>query len=203
MACCSKNDEVKIAFFKINSLEIKFLILIQNDYDEKKLKNNIRLNRNNRRSCTDCLCFLLFIIFLIGMGAMTTLTVLDDGFDRLIYGFDSFGNICNRKNTIKTQHLSYNGWDTTNYKYTFLLIIIRFTFILTWIWILRYVLFLDYLNPLSSHKVCVKSCPNEKIETEREYIQQSRNQNITYCFYNVSIGSYSSKLCPSLPIFKT
>jgi hypothetical protein len=135
MACCSKNDEVKIAFFKnkINSFEIKLFILIQNDYDEKKLKNNIRLNRNNRRSCTDCLCFLLFIIFLIGMGAMTTLTVLDDGFDRLIYGFDSFGNICNRKNTIKTQHLSYNGWDTTNYKYKFLLIIIRFTFILTWI----------------------------------------------------------------------
>ncbi len=53
----------------------------------------------------------------MGMGAMTTLTILDDGFDRLIYGFDSFGNICDRKNTIKTQHLSYNGWDTTNYKY--------------------------------------------------------------------------------------
>lgn len=41
---------------------------------------------------------------------------MDNGLHRLIYGFDSFGNICDKVNK-KTNNISLNGADLTGHRY--------------------------------------------------------------------------------------
>jgi hypothetical protein len=109
------------------------------------------------------------------------LAYLDDGYERVIYGYDSFGNICNRNNKIKNASLDYNGQDTTG---------------------LKYVLIFDYLNPKDSKKACVESCPSRMLFTRNEFESYTRT-NGSLCFYNVTKGVYNENLCPRLPIFKS
>lgn len=42
----------------------------------------------------------ILLIFLT-QGIITTLTVLDNGFNRIIYGYDSYGNICDNENKFR------------------------------------------------------------------------------------------------------
>ena len=44
---------------------------------------------------------------------------MDGGLYRLIYGFDSFGNICGRANK-KTNNNTFNGLDLTGKKYNYI-----------------------------------------------------------------------------------
>ena len=63
-----------------------------------------------QRSCTDILCFIIFLMFIGGLVAITVLCIMDHGLYRLVYGFDSFGNICDRSNK-KSNNISLNGID--------------------------------------------------------------------------------------------
>ena len=66
-----------------------------------------------------------------------------------------------------------------------------------------YVLFFDYQKPINSLKACVKKCPSELIDTKEKFKSFTLQNNYTFCLYNVSIGDYDEKLCPSLPIYPT
>ena len=45
------------------------------------------------------------------------LTIVDGGLQRLINGFDSFGNVCDHVNPQKVKLLDYNGMNTTGKKF--------------------------------------------------------------------------------------
>ncbi|CAF0712788.1 unnamed protein product [Brachionus calyciflorus] len=145
-------------------------------------KTPIKPRPNRRRSCTDCLFFLIFVIFVFGMFVITALTVLDEGFTRLKFGYDSYGNICGKRNPIRKGQKDFIGKDLTDKKY---------------------VLYFDFLMPRSSLKVCVDRCPNETIYTAKDFETYTSKIGHSLCLYNVSAGQYDPNLCPKLPIFKS
>ncbi|NXL55922.1 CTL3 protein, partial [Chordeiles acutipennis] len=108
---------------------------------------------------------------------------------RLVLGYDSFGNICGRKNTpVKGAPLS--GQDMTNKKFVF------------------------FLNPcsldtqslkISSLSLCVSSCPQEQLNSLEDLQSFARNNGSWLCIYNLNISSYTlnpkaAELCPTLPV---
>lgn len=147
------------------------------NYEEKK-----PISSKKRRGCTDCICFLIFVLFLVGLACLTALTVLDDGFDRLLYGYDSFGNICDRPNRARPLQKNFQQQDTTG---------------------LKYVLYFDYLKPADSFKVCVRTCPNVTITSVAQFSTYAQSINESLCFYNVTPGIYDRNQCPKLPILET
>lgn len=144
-------------------------------------KTPIKPRPSKKRSCTDCLFFLIFVLFVIGMGVVTLLTVLDEGFSRLRYGYDSYGNICGRKNPLRKNQSQYKQQNLADK---------------------QYVLYFDYLKPRSSKKACVSECPTQHIKNENDFIKYTKAKNQTLCFYNVTPGVYDPNLCPQLPIYK-
>ncbi|GLD72293.1 choline transporter-like protein 1 isoform X1, partial [Lates japonicus] len=50
------------------------------------------------RSCTDLPWFLLFTVFCVGMGSICGFTIVTGGAARLVFGYDSYGNTCGRRN---------------------------------------------------------------------------------------------------------
>ena len=61
------------------------------------------------RSCTDVFCLVLFILYVGAMGALSVYGVYTGGAERLLYGMDSFGNICGMKNEKEEGKHIYNG----------------------------------------------------------------------------------------------
>merc|ERR1711935_512783 len=104
------------------------------------------------RNCTDLVCLLLFIIYLGGMGVLTAYGLYRGGAERLLYGTDSFGNLCGMANENHPGQHKYNGLDMT-YKPN--------------------VLFMDFYAEIGenidqtdatpgsrySQEICVKECP--------------------------------------------
>lgn len=157
MGCCGDDDEDRVG-------------------EKRSLKP---IKERHRKQCTDCLCLLIFIIFLAGMGLITALTVMDNGFQRLILGYDSHGNLCNHPNT-KTINSTHH-MDTTGLPYVFMF---------------------NYTDPLDTRKMCVKSCPSITIDKEQDFINYTRQNNYTLCEYGVKPGIYERAKCPRLPIIK-
>ena len=65
------------------------------------------------RKCTDVFCLVLFILYLGAMAACSIYGISLGGAERLLYGMDSYGNICgqdNPKPDMATPH-RYNGLD--------------------------------------------------------------------------------------------
>ncbi|RNA43074.1 choline transporter 1 isoform X2, partial [Brachionus plicatilis] len=112
---------------------------------------------------------------------ITALTVLDQGFARLQFGYDSEGNICGSVNRPRTKNQNKNLNLTDK----------------------KYVLFFDYLKPKTSKKVCVQSCPTKTLHSEAEYKEYSRQTNTSLCFYSLGPGEYSKDSCPSFPVYKS
>lgn len=139
-------------------------------------------SRPHRGRCTDCLCFIIFIIFLAGMGIITALTVLDNGFNRLRYGYDSSGNVCNNENNYSTGSHAANYTNTVG---------------------LSYVFFFSTLQPFNARKLCVRKCPDENIESIDQFENYTRRHQIGLCGYDVEPGVYDSDKCPKLPIYRT
>jgi hypothetical protein len=65
------------------------------------------------------------------------------------------------------------------------------------------VFYFDYLKPIESKKVCVKSCPDRYISNIEDYKNYSSQMNVTLCFYNVTVGEYDETQCPPFPIFSS
>ena len=135
------------------------------------------------------------------------LTAVDDGFYRLFKGYDSYGNICNMKNELRSSNTSFNGWDTTGLKWikwSLKLSTIKYAKLIHILNLLaRSVLYFNFTDPVRTLKVCVKSCPDRTIFNENDFKNYTLANNITLCFYNVTPGVYDPKLCPKFPIIQS
>eukprot|EP00049_Salpingoeca_infusionum_P001624 m.49727 g.49727 ORF g.49727 m.49727 type:complete len:652 (+) comp11116_c0_seq1:100-2055(+) len=96
-----------------------------------------------KHRCTDVFWLLLFFLFWAGMGAIAYLSIRDGEPERLVYGDDSYGNICGQNNS-KLIDTVNSGLDLTNRTYVF------------------------YYNPTNSDAVrlCVEACPNGTITSD-------------------------------------
>ncbi|XP_064371957.1 choline transporter-like protein 3 isoform X3 [Dromaius novaehollandiae] len=120
---------------------------------------------------------------------ITGYAVMAGAAERLVLGYDSFGNICGRKNSpVKGAPLS--GQDMTNKKYVF---------------------FLNSCNlemqslKISSISLCVSSCPQEQLSSLEDLQSFARNNGSYLCVYNLNVSSYTlnpkaPELCPTLPV---
>eukprot|EP00076_Gallus_gallus_P024143 XP_015146213.1 choline transporter-like protein 3 isoform X2 [Gallus gallus] len=141
------------------------------------------------RKCTDPLWLLLFFLFWAGLMFVTGYAVMAGAAERLVLGYDSFGNICGRKN-VPVKGVPLSGRDMTNKKYVF---------------------FLNSCSPemqspkISSVSLCVSSCPQEQLNSLEDLQSFARNNGSCLCVYNLSISSYTlnpkaAELCPTLPV---
>ncbi|NXW57158.1 CTL3 protein, partial [Eurystomus gularis] len=141
------------------------------------------------RQCTDTLWLLLFFLFWAGLMFITGYAVMAGAPERLVLGYDSFGNICGRKNTpVKGAPLS--GQDMTNKKYVFFLNSCS--------------LEMESLR-ISSLSLCVSSCPQEQLNSLEDLQSFARSNGSCLCVYNLNISSYildpkAAELCPTLPV---
>ncbi|KAM6079767.1 choline transporter-like protein 3 isoform 2-T2 [Theristicus caerulescens] len=141
------------------------------------------------RKCTDTLWLLLFFLFWAGLMFITGYAVMAGAAERLVLGYDSFGNTCGRRNTpVKGAPLS--GQDMTNKKYVFFLNSCS--------------LEMQSLK-ISSVSLCVSSCPQEQLNSLEDLQSFARNNGSCLCVYNLNISSYTlnpkaAELCPTLPV---
>ncbi|XP_068878794.1 choline transporter-like protein 3 isoform X1 [Aphelocoma coerulescens] len=141
------------------------------------------------RKCTDTLWLLLFCLFWAGLMFISGYAVVAGAAERLVLGYDSFGNICGRKNTpVKGANLS--GLDMTNKKYVFFLNSCS--------------LEMQSLR-VSSLSLCVSSCPQEQLNSLEDLQSFARNNGSFLCIYNLNVSNYTlnpkaAQLCPTLPV---
>ncbi|XP_073213100.1 choline transporter-like protein 3 isoform X3 [Lepidochelys kempii] len=101
------------------------------------------------RKCTDVLWLILFFLFWAGLMFITGYAVTAGSAERLVYGYDSYGNICGRKNT-HIEGAPLSGQDMTNKKHVFFLNSCG----------------LEIKNlKINSIALCVSSCPQEQLNT--------------------------------------
>ncbi|NXS39528.1 CTL3 protein, partial [Balaeniceps rex] len=141
------------------------------------------------RKCTDALWLLLFFLFWAGLMFITGYAVMAGAAERLVLGYDSFGNICGRKNT-PVEGAPLSGQDMTNKKYVFFLNSCS--------------LEMQSLK-ISSVSLCVSSCPQEQLNSLEDLQSFARNNGSCLCVYNLNVSSYTldpkaAELCPTLPV---
>ncbi|XP_070556799.1 choline transporter-like protein 1 isoform X2 [Ptychodera flava] len=140
------------------------------------------------RSCRDVICCLIFLAFWGGMGYIAYVSILNGQPERLVFGVDSYGNVCGIKNK-PLANVSLSGMDMRERKYVF------------------YFNFLALSNPLEDSKViCVAGCPNGTFITANDVKDYAIEHNISLCSYDVDISDYTSASygdtddCPTLPL---
>ncbi|NXF14622.1 CTL3 protein, partial [Rhodinocichla rosea] len=141
------------------------------------------------RKCTDTLWLLLFCLFWAGLMFISGYAVVAGAAERLVLGYDSFGNICGRKNT-PVEGANLSGLDMTNKKYVFFLNSCS----------------LEIQSPkISSLSLCVSSCPQQQLNSLEDLQSFARNNGSFLCVYNLNVSSYTvnpkaAQLCPTLPV---
>ncbi|XP_055368390.1 choline transporter-like protein 1 isoform X2 [Betta splendens] len=141
------------------------------------------------RSCTDLPWFLLFTVFCVGMGSICGFTIVTGGADRLIFGYDSYGNTCGRRNEL-IEGLWLSGLDHTDKKFVF---------------------FLDPCNidivqrKIKSIALCVSLCPTEELKTYQDLKRFAMLNGSELCSYELAGHKYPSlperfNKCPKLPV---
>ncbi|NXU63197.1 CTL3 protein, partial [Horornis vulcanius] len=141
------------------------------------------------RQCTDTLWLLLFCLFWAGLMFISGYGVVAGAAERLVLGYDSFGNICGRKNT-PVEGANLSGLDMTNKKYVFFLNSCS--------------LEIQSLK-ISSLSLCVSSCPQQQLNSLEDLQSFARNNGSFLCVYNLNVSSYTLnpkavQLCPTLPV---
>ncbi|NXI07779.1 CTL3 protein, partial [Irena cyanogastra] len=141
------------------------------------------------RKCTDTLWLLLFCLFWAGLMFISGYAVVAGAAERLVLGYDSFGNVCGRKNT-PVEGANLSGLDMTNKKYVFFLNSCS--------------LEIQSLK-ISSLSLCVSSCPQQQLNSLEDLQSFARNNDSFLCVYNLNVSSYTlnpkaAQLCPTLPV---
>ncbi|XP_007534060.2 choline transporter-like protein 3 isoform X2 [Erinaceus europaeus] len=141
------------------------------------------------RKCTDTTWLFLFFLFWTGLMFLMGYSVVAGAAGRLLFGYDSFGNVCGKKNS-PIEGAPLSGQDMTLKKHVF---------------------FMNSCNldikdmKLGSIVLCVSSCPEEQLNTLEE-IQLFANINGSFlCVYSLSSFNYTQSLnagslCPKLPV---
>ncbi|XP_005388836.2 PREDICTED: choline transporter-like protein 3 isoform X2 [Chinchilla lanigera] len=141
------------------------------------------------RKCTDTAWLLLFFLFWTGLVFIMGYAVVAGAAGRLLFGYDSYGNVCGKKNS-PVEGAPLSGQDMTLKTHMF---------------------FMNSCNPeikdmrLGSTTLCVSSCPEEQLSTLEE-IQLFADTNGSFlCVYSLNSFNYTQSpnagsLCPRLPV---
>ncbi|XP_041064340.1 choline transporter-like protein 3 isoform X2 [Carcharodon carcharias] len=132
-------------------------------------------------------CVACYLLSFLGWNAGYAVTV--GSAERLIFGYDSFGNTCGKKNSpIKGASLS--GQDMTNRKHVFFLNTCN----------------VDIKNhQINSLSICVSGCPQEQLNGLEELKHFAQYNGSYLCVYSLNVSDYTepskaARLCPKLPI---
>ncbi|XP_076025857.1 choline transporter-like protein 1 [Genypterus blacodes] len=141
------------------------------------------------RSCTDLHWFLLFTVFCVGMGSICSFTIVTGGAARLVFGYDSYGNTCGRRNE-PIEGVKLSGLDHRDRKYVF---------------------FLDPCNidivqrKIKSMALCVSLCPTVELRTHEDLRTFAMVNGSDLCSYELAGHKYPDlpqrfTKCPKLPV---
>ncbi|XP_039084379.1 choline transporter-like protein 3 isoform X2 [Hyaena hyaena] len=141
------------------------------------------------RKCTDTTWLFLFFLFWTGLLFILGYSVVAGATGRLLFGYDSFGNVCGKKNS-PVEGAPLSGQDMTLKKHVF---------------------FMNSCNlevkdvRLSSTILCVSHCPEEQLDTLEEVQLFADNNGSFLCVYSLNSINYTQNpnadsLCPKLPV---
>nr|Q9I9B9.1 RecName: Full=Choline transporter-like protein 1; AltName: Full=Solute carrier family 44 member 1 [Torpedo marmorata]CAB75556.1 CTL1 protein [Torpedo marmorata] len=140
-----------------------------------------------QRSCTDVLWLLIFVLFCIGMAIICGFAIASGAAQRLVFGYDSYGNICGHKNT-EIKDVTMSGLDHTDKKYVFFFEPCNWDMV--------------HLKILSV-ALCVTKCPDMDLKTLEDVRNFAKYNGSRLCLYNLDPTQYTSKnskSCPILPV---
>lgn len=148
-------------------------------------KNNELLKSG--RSVTDFLWLILLMIFFFGMVFIAAFSYVYGDPLRLIYGYDSFGNVCGVKNE-PLPNISNSGQDHSDRKYVF---------------------FFNLQDLRTSIKLCVHQCPSRTLQSYEDLRSFAEDSGSFLCRYELTPDQLSSLpehdngfgLCPDFPIY--
>ncbi|XP_004752613.2 choline transporter-like protein 3 isoform X1 [Mustela putorius furo] len=141
------------------------------------------------RKCTDTTWLFLFFLFWTGLMFITGYSVAAGATGRLLFGSDSFGNVCGQKNS-PVEGAPLSGQDMTLKKHVFFMNSCH----------------LEVKDVrLSSTVLCVASCPGEQLDTLEEVQLFADNNGSFLCVYSLNSINYTQNpnadsLCPRLPV---
>ncbi|XP_007934317.1 choline transporter-like protein 3 [Orycteropus afer afer] len=141
------------------------------------------------RKCTDKTWLYLFFAFWTGLMFIMGYSVVAGATGRLLFGYDSFGNVCGKKNS-PVEGAPLSGLDMTLKKHVF---------------------FMNSCNldvkdvRLNSIVLCISSCPEEQLDTLEEIQLFANNSGSFLCVYSLDSFNYTQNpnadsLCPRLPV---
>ncbi|XP_063982446.1 choline transporter-like 1 [Diachasmimorpha longicaudata] len=151
--------------------------------DDDQRQDTVRIRR-----CTDILWLSLFIVFWFLMIMIAAFALVYGNPLRLINGYDSFGNTCGTKNNPKFGDMELSGQDTSDKPYLF---------------------FLDVRDIKQSLKICVRKCPDRKMNYMSDVCQFYKSTGSQLCHDRPEVGftacsdtgtQNKTGYCPRLPV---
>ncbi|XP_008831890.1 choline transporter-like protein 3 isoform X1 [Nannospalax galili] len=141
------------------------------------------------RKCTDTVWLVLFFLFWTGLVFIMGYSVVAGAVGRLLFGYDSFGNVCGKRN-FPVEGAPLSGQDMTQKKHVFFMNSCNLEVKDRW---------------LSSTALCVSSCPEEQLNTLEEVQLFANTSGSFLCVYSLSSFNYTQSpnadtLCPRLPV---
>ncbi|KAL4674740.1 hypothetical protein H8959_018674 [Pygathrix nigripes] len=141
------------------------------------------------RKCTDTAWLFLFFLFWTGLVFIMGYSVVAGATGRLLFGYDSFGNVCGKKNS-PVEGAPLSGQDMTLKKHVF---------------------FMNSCNlkvkgmRLDRTALCVSSCPEEQLDSLEEVQLFANTSGSFLCVYSLNSFNYThspkaDSLCPRLPV---
>ncbi|XP_044528013.1 choline transporter-like protein 3 isoform X1 [Gracilinanus agilis] len=108
---------------------------------------------------------------------------------RLVFGYDSYGNVCGKKNS-PVEGAPLSGQDMTKKKHVFFM----------------NSCYLELKDlKINSIALCVSSCPEQQLDTLEDVQLFAKNNGSFLCVYNLNFANYTqnvsaASLCPRLPV---
>uniref|UniRef100_A0A8C5R2W5 Choline transporter-like protein n=1 Tax=Leptobrachium leishanense TaxID=445787 RepID=A0A8C5R2W5_9ANUR len=141
------------------------------------------------RKCTDVVWLAVFFIFWLGLMFINGYALTAGAAERLVFGYDSYGNICGRRNS-PIPSAQFSGQDMTKRKYVF---------------------FMDSCNleirnlKINSIALCVSSCPQEQLTSLDDLYLFAKHNGSNLCMYRLNYTEYprhpkAYEWCPVLPV---
>lgn len=130
----------------------------------------------------------MVIIFFVFQIIVASISFVYGNPKRLINGFDSFGNTCGVKSNQKLINFPLAGISTIDKKYLF---------------------FMDVKELQRSLKICVKECPNKKMDTLTDLQNFYKQTGSNLCRYDINLNNVTMTKdlhnyigpCPTLPVY--
>lgn len=160
------------------------------------------LTVNKRRSCRDIPCCLIFLLFWAGMVTIAIIALQRGDPLRLYHGFDSYGNVCGRKENPNIPNVTLSGKDMSDRPY-----LLYFDLTKTKLGKLIVNPLFDKVSPKvredfkssltkddlqinedrSALMICVKRCPDHFMLTTEQFKKYKEETGASVCTYNTVI----------------